>query len=271
VCTDHDCRVDLAADLALAHRIVDATGPVALAHFRRGVDATLKADGSPVTIADHEVEAIVLAILADERPGDAVLSEEAGASGSSTRRWIVDPIDGTSRFAAGTPGWSTLLALEVDGVVALGLIDRPASGTRYWATKGQGAFVIQVGPTLERSLARRLSVSSHADLATARFSVVPDRETEALAALRSACRPIALSPDFIVDIVEGRLDVLLCQWGDIWDHAPQVIIVEEAGGTFCDPAGGRRLDLRGGVYTNAALAAHVRTVLGLPGVSDLGA
>lgn len=88
-------------DLALARELAIAAADVAMAHFRRGVSARRKSDGSALTDADLAVEAALLETLASRRPADAVLSEEHGAIGASSRRWILDPIDGTSSFAAG--------------------------------------------------------------------------------------------------------------------------------------------------------------------------
>ena len=92
-----------------------AGGEVALRHFRRGVEATLKADRSPVTDADHETEATIIETLEPTFPEYGVLGEESGARGSADRRFIVDPIDGTRNFARGIPIWAVMLALEERG------------------------------------------------------------------------------------------------------------------------------------------------------------
>ena len=114
--------VDLAADLALGRGIGDLAAEIAMPYFRSGVRHDLKADGSPVSDADLAVERSVLDILAAERPGDGVLSEERGgvARGAVHRRWLIDPIDGTVLFLAGNTGWGTHIALEIDDEVVLG-------------------------------------------------------------------------------------------------------------------------------------------------------
>ena len=72
---------------------------------------------------------------------DAVLGEEVGAQpGSSNRRWIFDGIDGTHNYADGRPGWGTIIALEVDGTVELGMVSAPLWGRRWWAVRGAGAW-----------------------------------------------------------------------------------------------------------------------------------
>ena len=84
---------------------------------------------------------MILEVLAAHRPHDGVPSEEHGERpGTSGRRWIVDPIDGTVQFMAGELGWATYLALEVDDVLELGVIAIPADGVRYWARNGNGTL-----------------------------------------------------------------------------------------------------------------------------------
>jgi histidinol-phosphatase len=82
-----------------------------------------------------------MAIVARERPGGAFLGEERGETGDGPRRWIVDAIDGTVSFAQSSTGWGTLLALEIDGHIAVGICEMSPTGKRYWATRGGGAYV----------------------------------------------------------------------------------------------------------------------------------
>src|SRR5690606_27339761 len=98
-----------------------------------------------VTDADEAVEDAIRATIRDERPEDAVLGEERGETGAGPRRWIVDGIDGTHSFAAGSVRWATLIALEVSGEVVLGVCDQAARERRYWASKGAGAFLSEGG------------------------------------------------------------------------------------------------------------------------------
>src|SRR5689334_20155044 len=114
-----------------------AGGAVALAHFRRGVEVTLKSDRSPVTIADAESEQAILALLARACPDHGILAEESGQHGAGSRRFIVDPIDGTRNFARGIPYWAVLIALEEEGAISAGVIHEPVSGQLYTARRGQ--------------------------------------------------------------------------------------------------------------------------------------
>ena len=87
-----------------------------------------KPDRTPVTEADRAVEEAIRERLASERPGDGMLGEEFGVTGGASRRWIVDPIDGTRNYSRGIPVWATLIALEEDGVIRLGVVSALRSG-----------------------------------------------------------------------------------------------------------------------------------------------
>lgn len=253
---------DLDDDLALAHEMADAAAEIAFRHFGDTDTATIKSDGTPVTAADLEVEAALSELLAQHRPEDAILSEEAGSSGSSHRRWILDPIDGTVRLARGELGWSTYIALEVEGNLQLGLINQPADRRRYWTGSDHRALaaVTEAGRVVGEVW--EPTVSTCDDLRAARFMALPPTPTEDLERLRAVATQVPNSPDFFTDMTEGRLDFLFSQGGAIWDHAAEVAIVEAAGGRFRDPRGGRRLDLRGGTYSNAALDQQIGQLLG---------
>src|SRR5437016_11411315 len=87
-----------------------------------GVTAETKSDLSPVTIADKEGEQIISGILSGAFPDDAILGEEgASKSGTSGRRWIIDPIDGTRDFLRGNLLWCVLIGLEAEGEVKAGI------------------------------------------------------------------------------------------------------------------------------------------------------
>ena len=106
-----------------------------------------KPDLTPVSDADKAVERMVRDAVAAERPGDGVLGEEyAELVGTSGRRWIVDPVDGTKNFVRGVPVWATVIALQdADGRIVVGLVSAPALGRRWWATLGGGAWVTEPG------------------------------------------------------------------------------------------------------------------------------
>src|SRR4030095_246658 len=99
-----------------------AGGAVALAHFHRGVEVQIKADRSPVSVADREGEQAVAHDRTRAGPDHGYLGEELGERGPVSRRFIVDPIDGTRNFVRGIGYWAVLVALEEDGVTTAGVI-----------------------------------------------------------------------------------------------------------------------------------------------------
>jgi histidinol-phosphatase len=247
------------SDIELAHRLASLAAEVALSYVPREVRRELKADGSLVSDADLAVEEALLSVLSDERPKDAVLSEERGQVSTAARRWILDPIDMTHEFLAGGRGWGTHVALEEDGELTLGIITRPTERLRWWAVRGEGAFLSDSTDPLSRR--RRLAVSTTTSaLKTARVSGYVG-EGPAGAALSSVANWIDDEVSIIGALAEGTLDAVLDAGGQVWDHAPAALLVTEAGGRFSDPSGGSRLDRRWGLYTNGLLDDELRAVL----------
>ena len=247
--------MDVASELDLATRLADIADAITLPAFeRRAFAVEHKADHSEVTEIDRGCEAAIVAALAEARPQHGVVGEEHGLQGDtgSTARWIIDPIDGTSGYTRGIPVWATLIALVVDGEVAVAMVSAPALGRRWSAVRGGGAFVGD----------RRCRVSTVADLADAQLSVtlnegwrelglVDELTTIALAARRS--RSLG---DFWqhVLVAEGGLDVAIDAVGVAdYDLAAVRLIVEEAGGTFTDRAGVPAHDRGTAVSSNGLL------------------
>lgn len=252
-------------DLTLAFHLADLADAMTLRWWSpNGVASTAKVDGSPVTEADVAAEEAVLDAVREARPGDGFLGEEVGERlGTTDRRWIVDGIDGTRFFAAGLPEWGTLIALDCDGEIVLGVSSSPAQDRRWWATRGEGAFT---GRSTNRSTDTRIHVSTQRGLSPDRFITLPAHSTlpvhrrqivERLAGGRPSDRPWSHANR----IAEGEVDVCVWFCGDIWDHAAPSILVEEAGGRFSDHRGGRRLDTRTAIYSNGVRHDEVLAAL----------
>ena len=247
-------------DLALAQRLADVADGIALRDFTgEPLVFTEKADGSPVTTTDPEVETALRAIVADERPGDAFLGEEVGATGAGPRRWIVDGIDGTIEFIAGRRGWSTEIALEDDGHLVVGVCTSPALPLRTWAHRGGGAAGRARGEPSARHVSAtasltgaRVSTIAPVDLLAGEARVLADR-------LLDGGGYVAPVRHCAVLVAEGAVDLGLQLGGGPWDYAALAVIVEEAGGRFSDLDGRVRIDGGGprlfsnGVLHDAAL------------------
>jgi histidinol-phosphatase len=230
-------------DLDLALRLADAADAISAPHFRTELAIETKPDLTPVTAADRAVEAELRRILAAERPDDAVLGEEEGAKGESPRRWIIDPIDGTRNYARGIPVWATLIALEADDLVHLGVVSSPALGRRWWAERGGGAFA--------SGEAIRVSAIASVEEAVLSFSI----ENEVPPLSRRAWHSRGLG-DFWAHmlVAEGAVDGAVDAVGvSEWDLAAVQVIVEEAGGRFSDFAGEARIDSGSAITSNGLL------------------
>ena len=233
----------MSADLDLALRLADAADAISLPRYRTELVIETKPDLTPVTEADRAVEAEIRRLLASERPDEAILGEEGGPAGSGTRRWIVDPIDGTRNYSRGIPVWATLIALEVDGTVRIGVVAAPALHGRWWAERGAGAFAS--GESMH------VSAISRVEEAVLSFSI----ETKVPPLARDAWHVRGLG-DFWAHmlVAEGAVDGAVDADGlSEWDLAAVQVIVEEAGGRFSDAAGESRIDSGSAITSNGLL------------------
>ncbi len=251
-------------DLALATRLADAADTITTARFR-ALDLAVerKPDRTPVTDADTAVEDAIRALLAAERPDDAVLGEERGGSAAAGRAWVLDPIDGTKNFLRGVPVWATLIALVEDGDPVVGLISAPLLGRRWWAASGAGAFSSDSAGT------RRLSVSKVSSLSDAYLSTTDlnswteYHSREKYLGLVDACWETRAFGDFWhhVLVAEGALDVAAECIVNPWDVAAAQVIVTEAGGRFSDLDGVAKYDNGSALSTNGRLHDEALTIL----------
>ena len=122
---------------AFVHELADSARAIALRHWRRGLAVERKADDSPVTAADREIEAALRAAIEARFPGHGIAGEEFGRLRPDARFvWSLDPIDGTRAFISGSPLFGTLIALLRDGAPVLGAIEVPATGERWIGGEG---------------------------------------------------------------------------------------------------------------------------------------
>src|SRR5271170_6897490 len=217
--------------------IAQEADAIAMRYFRTtDVRVDRKGDGSPVTQADRAVEEMARAkVTASGLPLD-VLGEEMGgadakaASASGRARLIIDPIDGTEEFSRGIPTFGTLIGIEEDGEIVAGIVSAPAlaSGTRWWAYRGEGAW--RNGQRMQVSQVPRLSEAMVFTTGTG-----PGKSPEVRATIRKladAARNSRAMGGFWQHmlVAEGAVDAALDWLSKPWDLAPLGLIVEEAGG-----------------------------------------
>ena len=239
-------------DLRVALEAADAADEITMRRFRAAdLSVEVKADHTPVSEADRAAEQAIRGVLGRLRPGDAVIGEELGASGDSERRWIIDPIDATVNYLRGVPVWATLIALEEDGEITTGMVSAPALGGRWWAGRGLGTW----------ANARRIRVSAVDHIEDSHLSInsVVTHEAHGLGpqilALSRRCARTRGFGDFwsFVLLAEGAIDAVVEPVAAIWDLAPLLVIVEEAGGRFTDLAGNRTVAGGNALATNGRL------------------
>lgn len=227
----------LDAALAVALRAADAAEAVVARHYRARFEVEIKADASPVTIADREAEQAILAVLRAAYPDHAVYGEEHGRSGEGEFLWLVDPIDGTKAFVRGYPVFSTQIALMHRGALVLGVSSAGQFGERACARLGGGALLngerVQIGPAAQLADAQ-LSLGNLKTLAA------DARRWAALAGLvRSANRTRGYG-DFLHYhyLARGAVDAVIESDVNILDIAALAVIVREAGAVFTELDGG---------------------------------
>ncbi len=243
----------LADDLAFAQLLADAADAVTMEHFLNlGLVVERKTDRTEVTIADRGAEEAIRSLIAAERPDDGILGEEHGTvEGTSGCRWIIDPIDGTSNYVRGVPLWATLIALERNGDLVVGVASCPPLARRWWGAVGLGAH-------LNGEAIRVSDVSALGD-AFLSYCESPEWESKGRRAgidrlRRTATRERAFG-DFWQHmlVAEGAIDIAVEAIVSHWDLAAVQVIVEAAGGRFTDLDGRARADGGSAVSTNALL------------------
>jgi histidinol-phosphatase len=243
--------------LDFAVELVRDAGNATLAWFRsEDLDVESKGDGTPVTAADRAAERLVRERIGERFPDDGVLGEEEPEStGTSGRRWIVDPIDGTKAFTRGVPLYSTLLALDDEHGPAIGVIGLPALDQVVYAGRGLGCFA-------DGRPARVSGTASVADayLTTSGYTHWPERQL--LAVRRAGCQMRTWGDGYgYAMIATGRADIMVDPVVEVYDVAPMPVIMAEAGGAFTSLSGLPGASGGSGVATNGRLHDEVLALL----------
>jgi myo-inositol-1(or 4)-monophosphatase len=224
--------VSLDEDLDLAERAARRGAVAALQRFRTALAIERKrTPADVVTLADHESEAAIAALLAAERPGDAFVGEEGTAREGGGRRWVVDGLDGTFNFVSGVPHWCVAVALEEEGgdVLAAAVHD-PLRDEHFSAARGLGCRAagrpgaVREGRALHEAL---VATFLRTDKLAGRDAA------PVLAALAEHAGMLRMGGSGTLDlawVAAGRIDGWAQPAVDDWDWLPGRILVEEAGG-----------------------------------------
>ncbi len=260
-------KFSLSEDLLLALNIIDHVDELTIDRFRSNdLVVETKPDLTPVSDADKKAEQIVRDLLARSRPDDEIYGEEQGGSlEHSARRWILDPIDGTKNFVRGVPVWATLLALESNGEVILGVVSAPALGRRWWAAKGMGAFVRAGTNSAEPLRVSGVSRIKDASLSYSSLTGWDERgQSDSFHELATTCWRSRAYADFwsYMMVAEGTADIAAEPELEIYDMAALVPIVVEAGGTFTSLEGEPGPWGSSAIASNTLLHEEARDILG---------
>ena len=247
--------------IALGHE----AGRVMLDHFKMGVAADLKADSSPVTIADETINQIVIDRIRSKYPTHGVIGEEDSVDGLDSRfTWVCDPVDGTLPYTLGIPTNVFCLALVDDGEPVVAVIYDPYMDRMYTAAAGRGAFCNEA----------RIATSQTSVLLNSVMNVA-GRSASGAAALggpiyaefeRLGVRLLDHS-SYVYEaalVAAGMFDAAVFTKRTPWDAAAAALLVSEAGGKVTDLRGGpQRYDgaVTGLIVSNGKLHDEVQTVV----------
>jgi histidinol-phosphatase len=247
--------------LAFALACCDAADELALQHFRRDLVIETKPDRTFVTQADQAIERAIRDRIIAAFPSHGLVGEEYGIErGAGRVSWYIDPIDGTHNFMRGVPLFGTLLGVERDGEVVVGVVSAPALGSRWYARRGGGAWAVDaLGPAA--GVPRQIGVSRVSTLFDAQILHASAAE---IAASRLAPGFQGLVQDVWRDrgfgdfwgyvlVAEGAAEAMIEVGPQSWDLAAPSIVVEEAGGRLTDLRGERSIHNGNALATNGLL------------------
>jgi len=255
--------------LAFAQAMCDEADAIALQHFRRELDLQTKPDRTFVTVADQRIEQLIRERIKARYPDHGLVGEEYGEeAGQGSARWYIDPIDGTHNFIRGIPLFGTLLGLEVDGELQVGVMSAPALRERWYAARGSGSWAVgsagAEGP--RRICASRVAAITDAHLLYG--SITELEESGRVPGLRGLMGEVWRERGFgdfwgYALVAEGAAEAMVEIGVKTWDLAAPTVIIEEAGGRLTDLAGDRRIDggemLASNGLLHGTLLARLRT------------
>jgi len=244
---------DLGARHEAGLRATREAGLAALRHFERRRDLAIESKGLQdfVSVADREVERLLVDTLSARFPSDAFLGEEHGQAGSGRTCWVIDPIDGTSNFVRGISFWCVSVGLLVDNVPVLGFIHDPVRDELFAARHGHGATCN--GRPMRASEAEPSAARVNLGFS---FGEEPRRFAETMGGLLARgtefCR-LGSAAMALACVADGRLEGFWQPRIKSWDVCAGLVLAAEAGAVVDDFFAGE-----GPVRQNACFAAAPR-------------
>lgn len=230
--------------LAFAQRLADTVHPIALRYFRTSPHIFFKADNTPVTVADREIEAVLRRSIQEKYPSHGIIGEEYGGGMPDTAyTWILDPIDGTRSFIIGNPLFGTLIGLLEHQHPFIGLIDCPAMGERWCGDGRQTLYHDSLNEHVARvsycrSIGRaRLYVPHY--ISQAGYPGFEEKDLEERQAIGELSNHASVSQP-VCDcyayglLASGHCDLVIETGLEPADYLPLVPVVKGAGGQIID-------------------------------------
>ncbi len=235
-------------------------GRLTLQYFQASFDVELKGDQSPVTIADQGAEQLLRRLIMEKFPDHAIVGEEFGAEHNANApfRWILDPIDGTRSFIRGVPLYATLVGLEIEGEMAVGVANFPALNELVAAATGLGST--WNGRPCRTTSVDRLSgaLACYTDSESFARHGKEERWSKITAAVQTQ-RGWGDAYGHCL-VATGRAEAMFDPIMSVWDCAALVPILQEAGGTFTDWQGNTTAYGREAISTNGHLLDEILTL-----------
>jgi histidinol-phosphatase len=236
-------RVQLGLELA------EVAGRISREYFdARNLQVQAKADGTPVTEADREIELSLRRAVAAAFTGDGFLGEEyPDTEGNSGYRWIVDPIDGTKSFIRGVPLYANLIALQEGDEIVFGVINLPSAGIIVHAERGKGCW--------RNGVQASVSDRDVLDGAYVMTSWLEDWDSQVIGDLCAQGLVLRTWGDGFgyAMVACGHADAVVDYTAQPFDLAPMAVIIEEAGGRFTSLDGRRIFDGGNGIASNGSI------------------
>lgn len=244
-----------------ARKIAKQAAELVHGYFQTGVEVQSKSDASPVTIADRTAEELLRREIEAAFPDDGIVGEEYGQKvGSTSYRWILDPIDGTRSFISDVPLFGTMVAVERDGRGVIGVVTFPALGSTIDAMVGGGAW--ETAPGGMRRAARVNDLPTLGDGLVLTTDWRGFEQRDAIPQLNSVARAASFMRTWgdcygHYLVATGRAVAMIDPRLNIWDAAALQPIMEEAGGTFTDWEGHNSIDSGDGISTNGKVLSEL--------------